>query len=69
MKPTTAIKPKTWAFELAGKKKKYVYAQVSKIGKKYLAKIVGRQTKAIVGYSEQTIEQQLRQLIETPAVK
>ena len=69
MKRQPQIKTLTWAFELVGKKKKFIYARISRIGKKYHAKIVGRETPPIVGYTEQSIEQQLRQIIETPAVK
>jgi hypothetical protein len=60
------VKTPNWVFLMQGKNPAYIYAHVTKIGKRYHAKIVGRQTKAIVGYSEQAIEQQLRQLIETP---
>jgi len=69
MKHPATIKTLTWVFELAGRKKKFIYAHVQKIGKRYHAKIVGRETPPIVGFTEQSIEQQLRQIIETPTVK
>ena len=70
MKRQPEVKTPNWVLiVMNGNKPAYIYVHVVKIGVKFHAKIVGRETPPIVGYTEQSIEQQLRQIIETTSTK